>query len=178
MSNNTSEITGDEELYGLLGVSFDATESEIRKAYRKSAIKYHPDKNPSKDAAEMFNSLLNALKILTTPDLKQKYDSLYQAAKEKKLKAEQLNSERRKLREELQVRENRAAMKAESKLNEKRRVESLKEEGFKRRKLKDETTVIQNEAKYTQVNGKSPLTVYTNTIDEKIAKIRQKISSM
>ena len=42
------------KFYDILGVSVTATDVEIKKAYRKCALKYHPDKNPSEEAAEKF----------------------------------------------------------------------------------------------------------------------------
>lgn len=179
MSNTATEIKGDEGFYELLGINSDAKESEIRKAYRKTAIKYHPDKNPSKDAAEMFNRLLEALKILTTPDLRKRYDTLYHAAKEKKIKNDLLKEERRKLQDELKVREGNVSESYISTVNEKRKVESLKEEGFKKRKLRDNVINSNKNSLYdTKTEIKTNETIYTQSIDEKISRIRQKIASI
>ena len=54
------------DYYGILGVSKDATDSEIKKAYRKLARKYHPDVNPSEEAAEKFNELSVAKRFCWT----------------------------------------------------------------------------------------------------------------
>ena len=54
-----------EDYYEILGVSKSASESEIKKAYRKSAIKYHPDKNPdNKDAEAKFKQAAEALSLI------------------------------------------------------------------------------------------------------------------
>ena len=52
-----------EDYYKILGVSKGASASEIKKAYRKMAIKYHPDKNPGDSAAE--ENLKKPLKVMT-----------------------------------------------------------------------------------------------------------------
>ena len=64
-----------EDLYKILGVSKTATDDEIRKAYKKLAIKYHPDKNPgNKDAEEMFKKVSGAYEVLSNKEKRQQYD--------------------------------------------------------------------------------------------------------
>jgi molecular chaperone DnaJ len=63
------------DYYEVLGVSRSATDSEIKKAYRKLAIKYHPDKNPDdKDSEEKFKEAAEAYDVLSNPEKKQRYD--------------------------------------------------------------------------------------------------------
>ncbi len=63
------------DYYDILGVSRDADEDEIKKAYRKLAIKYHPDKNPDdKDAEDKFKEATEAYDVLRTPEKRQRYD--------------------------------------------------------------------------------------------------------
>ena len=52
------------DYYEILGISKTADENEIKKAYRKLAIKYHPDKNKSKSAGEAFKKVNQAFSIL------------------------------------------------------------------------------------------------------------------
>lgn len=63
------------ELYDLLEVSPNATDEEIRKAFKKMAIKYHPDKNKSPGAEEMFKKIAHANEILSDPNKRQLYDT-------------------------------------------------------------------------------------------------------
>lgn len=64
-----------EDYYKLLEISKDASLNEIKKAYRKLAMKYHPDKNPNnKESEEKFKEIAQAYEILSDPDKRQKYD--------------------------------------------------------------------------------------------------------
>ncbi len=63
------------DYYEVLGVSKTATADEIKKAYRKLAIKYHPDKNPDDKAAEeKFKEAAEAYEVLSNDEKRQKYD--------------------------------------------------------------------------------------------------------
>lgn len=63
------------DYYEVLGVSKTATPDEIKKAYRKMAIKYHPDKNPGDKAAEeKFKEAAEAYDVLSNAEKRQKYD--------------------------------------------------------------------------------------------------------
>ena len=63
------------DYYEVLGVDKSASADEIKKAYRKLAIKYHPDKNPgNKEAEEKFKEAAEAFSVLSDADKKAKYD--------------------------------------------------------------------------------------------------------
>ena len=64
------------DYYEVLGVNRDAAEEEIKKAYRKLAMKYHPDRNPdSKEAEEKFKEAKEAYEILSDGDKRRAYDA-------------------------------------------------------------------------------------------------------
>ncbi|XP_049863843.1 dnaJ homolog subfamily B member 12 isoform X2 [Schistocerca gregaria] len=70
------------DYYEILGVSKDATDSEIKKAYKKLALLLHPDKNKCPGANEAFKAVGNAVAILTDPEKRKQYD-LYGSEEER-----------------------------------------------------------------------------------------------
>jgi molecular chaperone DnaJ len=62
------------DYYDVLGISKNASKEEIKKAYRKLALKYHPDKNPDKDAAEKFKEISEAYAVLYDDEKRKLYD--------------------------------------------------------------------------------------------------------
>ena len=71
------------DYYEVLGVDKNASADEIKKAYRKMAIKYHPDKNPGdKEAEEKFKEAAEAYSVLSDADKKARYDQFGHAGVE------------------------------------------------------------------------------------------------
>ncbi|MCO5555755.1 hypothetical protein L7F22_009300 [Adiantum nelumboides] len=73
---------GKVDLYGALGINKESTEEEIKKAYRKAALKYHPDKQQKgvdeiekQNASKKFQQIGYAYSVLSTPARKSRYDS-------------------------------------------------------------------------------------------------------
>ena len=66
----------DEDYYRILGVDRNASQEDVKKAYRKMALKYHPDRNPGdKSAEQSFKRAAEAYEILGDPDKRKRYDT-------------------------------------------------------------------------------------------------------
>ena len=70
-----AENKSSRDFYAILGVEKTANQGQIKQAYRKQAIKFHPDKNPgNEEAAEKFKELSTAYAVLSDPNKKRQYD--------------------------------------------------------------------------------------------------------
>tara|TARA_A100001037_G_scaffold306430_1_gene351443 strand:+ start:3533 stop:4552 length:1020 start_codon:yes stop_codon:yes gene_type:complete len=63
------------DLYSILGIQKSSNDSDIKKAYKKLAFQYHPDKNQSKDAEAKFKDISEAYEVLLNPDKRRIYDN-------------------------------------------------------------------------------------------------------
>ncbi len=65
------------DYYNILGVSPDASQEEIKRAYRRLVLKFHPDRNPgNREAEEKFKEINEAYEVLSDPEKRARYDSL------------------------------------------------------------------------------------------------------
>ena len=63
------------DYYEVLGCSRDASQDELKRAYRQLALKYHPDKNPgNKEAEDLFKEASESYQVLSTPETRDRYD--------------------------------------------------------------------------------------------------------
>jgi DnaJ-related protein SCJ1 len=62
------------DYYKILSVSKSASQADIKRAYRKLSLKYHPDKNPSPDAAAKFAEIAQAYDVLSDPEKREAYN--------------------------------------------------------------------------------------------------------
>ncbi len=67
-------MTTKTDYYKVLGVARDASEEEVRKAFRRKALEFHPDRNKSPEAAEHFREVNEAYQVLSDPERRRQYD--------------------------------------------------------------------------------------------------------
>lgn len=94
------------DYYELFSISANATDAEIRRAYRKTSLLYHPDKvKPTPETSAKFQLLQVALNVLSDPTEKEKYDQKREAKQKRRAESEALEGRRRKMKEDLERRE-------------------------------------------------------------------------
>lgn len=182
-TTNVEEIvSGTTDIYAFLEVSPDATETEIKRQYRRKALEYHPDKNPSEEAAIKFNLLSQIYEILTS-DLRKEYDRIRNIRLHKAQEASKLTEETRRFKEELEraEREHRfnttGVFDASSKdyiqrnLFEKN-LERLKEDGLKRRR-KQEQELLNSENEKSNMESTKDDAKYVSFRDINIDGVKQ-----
>lgn len=69
-----SRLRSCKDYYEILGVKQDCTDDELKKAYKKLALKFHPDKNHAPGATEAFKAISNAFSVLNDPTKRKRYD--------------------------------------------------------------------------------------------------------
>jgi DnaJ family protein C protein 17 len=149
-----SHAASSHDFYALLDISPAAADTEIRRAYRRTALKYHPDKiaNPTPADIDKFHLLQIAYDVLSEPSVRQLYDNAREARERKKRENEMLEGVRRKMKEDLEAREKGGGLKrawfpggpgaeavdreAEDKLEQE--IRRLAEDGRRRRQAKEE----------------------------------------
>ncbi|KZF26678.1 DnaJ-domain-containing protein [Xylona heveae TC161] len=98
--------TSSHDFYALLGVDATANESELRRSYRRAALKYHPDKNADNPSAvETFHLLQIAYDVLSDAAVRAAYDNARAAREQRKRQHELLEGKRRQMKEDLEMRE-------------------------------------------------------------------------
>ncbi|RZC37000.1 dnaJ -like subfamily C member 17 [Asbolus verrucosus] len=139
----------DLDLYEILEIEASSTAADIKKAYRKKALQCHPDKNPGNpNAAKEFHQLSKILEILIDETARKAYDRVLKGRKEAALRHKELDSKRRKLKEDLEAREKRASGNFKNKSDDqklKEEIERLRKEGSKQ--VEEEIEKINKELK-------------------------------
>lgn len=126
-------VTSEVDFYELLGIAFEnCSESELRRAYRKTALKYHPDKVGKDFDPEKYEIFQAANDVLSDPELKAKYDNHRQAKIQRQRANELFEGKRRQMKEDLEARE-KGVKRPREEDTQAQELRKLAEEGRKRR---------------------------------------------
>ncbi len=70
-------IIDEDDYYGILGVSYECNDKQIKSSFRKLALQYHPDHNSSTEAKQKFRKILEAYEVLKDPQKRAAYNQFY-----------------------------------------------------------------------------------------------------
>ncbi|KAJ8068885.1 hypothetical protein OCU04_002569 [Sclerotinia nivalis] len=142
----TKWITSEIDFYALLGLTPESfTADELRRAYRKTALQYHPDKLGAAFDADKYEQFQAANDVLADPESKQKYDNFRNARMQRQRAAALFEGKRRAMKEDLEARERGGSLGKRSREDEEmdENIKKLAEEGRKRR-VKRESMMSEN----------------------------------
>ncbi|XP_031135103.1 dnaJ homolog subfamily C member 17 isoform X2 [Sander lucioperca] len=156
------------DLYGLLGIESTATTKEIKKAYRQKALTCHPDKNPDNPkAVELFHQLSQALEVLTDAAAKAAYDKICTAKKRAEERTRKLDDKRKKIKLDLEAREQQAEAQSQEEVQNTRTLEEeiarLREEGS--RQLEEEQRLIREQIQREREEQQLQTGVYNSGVE-------------
>ena len=152
----------DTDFYELLGVTFETSQKDIDRAWRKTALKYHPDKQSGNDptAGEKFHLAQIGYDLLSDPASKAIYDNARNARLQRKRQNELFEGRRRQMKDDLEARERGVKRPREEDDEEKleREIRRLAEDGKRRRKEREDALRrdIQKDAEDVDRDMQSP----------------------
>ena len=147
-------LNSSQDFYALLEVNEGASESEIRRAYRKTALKYHPDKvGANQEALDKFHLLQIAYDVLSDQSVKELYDNARRARQAKAERDKAYDGRRKWMKEDLERRESGAFKRKREEVDAEeefeRELRRLAEDGKRRRKEREE--MLRKEANEMEV---------------------------